>query len=153
GLAVRLSDGHTDAGLPRAGSLPWMAPETLRGDRELTTAIDVWALGVILYELMAGRRPFAGHAARGAAPIRADDPPPPRARGRRPARDLEAICLRCLHKDPARRYGSAEALADDLARWRQGKIPHARQDVGRVERVLRWCRANPVAALAPLLAI
>lgn len=153
GLAVRLSGGRTEAGVARGGSLPWMAPETLQTDRELTTAIDVWALGVILYEFVAGRRPFAGSYAEIREQISSANVPPPRAEEGRADRDLEAICLRCLQKEPAQRYGSAEALADDLARWRQGKLPHARERVGRGERLVRWCRANTLAALAPLVAI
>jgi len=154
GLAARLTDaGATVEAVPAAGSLPWMAPEAVRGEATLTTAADVWALGVILYELLAGARPFVGADARA---VRQDildaDPLPPRTVNPAVPRDLDAVCRRCLEKDPDKRYESASAVALELDRWRRDEPVRARRP-GRGERVARWSRRNPgVAAGALLLA-
>ena len=147
GLAARLTEtGATvDAG-PPAGSLPWMAPEAVRGDVTLTTAVDVWALGVILYELFTGQRPFPGTDAnevrRG---ILEKTPVPPGEANNRLPPDLAAVCLRCLEKDPDRRYESASAVALELERWLRDEPVRARR-AGRGERLARWCRRNPGVA-------
>jgi serine/threonine-protein kinase len=155
GLATRLDDSGTaiDSGSP-AGSLPWMAPEALRGEPTLSTAIDVWALGVILYELLTGVRPFGGADARGVRQaILEREPPAPRAVNPRVPRDLDAVCRRCLQKDPERRYESATALALELERWLRDEPVRARR-VGRMERAARWCRRNPgLAAGSTLLLV
>ena len=151
GLASRLSEIGTtvDAG-PPAGSLPWMAPEAVRGESALTTSVDVWALGVILYELLTGVRPFPGpdpssirHS------ILSQDPIPPREINPQVPRDLDAICRRCLVKDPEGRYESASAVASELDRWHRDEPVRARR-AGRGERFIRWCRRYPGMAAGTL---
>ena len=117
-----------------------------------TTAVDVYGLGTVLYFLLAGRPPFRGASlAETLALVQARDPVSPRSVNPRVDRDLDAVCLHCLEKDPARRYPSAEALAEDLGRWLAGKPTRARP-VGRLARARRWLTRNPVsAALAALV--
>jgi eukaryotic-like serine/threonine-protein kinase len=117
-----------------------------------TTAVDVYGLGAILYFLLTGRAPFRGATlAETLALVQARDPASPRHVNAAIDRDLEAVCLRCLEKDPARRYASAEGLADDLNRWLVGKPTRARP-VGPLGRTRRWLQRNPAsAALAALV--
>jgi tetratricopeptide (TPR) repeat protein len=129
------------------GTPAYMAPEQARGRRkDLTPRSDVWALGAILYELLAGVPPFAG-----ASPLEilhaalTEDPLPLRPRRRDVPADLEAVCLKCLEKEPQRRYPSAETLADDLDRFLRGEPIRARA-AGAGERLVRWCRRRPVLA-------
>jgi serine/threonine-protein kinase len=143
GLAARTDESGTatDAG-PAAGSLPWMAPEAVRGDTP-TTGVDVWALGVVLYELLTGERPFRGATwAELRTAVLAASPVAPREVNPRVPRDLEAICLRCLARETDRRYESASAVALELERWLRDEPVRARP-AGRGERVARWCRRNP----------
>jgi WD40 repeat protein len=153
GLAKRTSDpGLVDRGpLTASGALvgtpAYMAPEQALARKDLTTAVDVWALGAILYECLSGRPPF-----RGGSPLETLQ----KVLGQEPARaggadrDLEIIALKCLEKEPRRRYGSAEALADDLDRWLRGE-PIVARPAGAVERVVKWVRRRP--AVAALLAV
>jgi hypothetical protein len=145
GLAKRLgSDGLTNTG-DFVGTPSYAAPEQAAG-REVGPAADVWALGAILYQMLTGRPPFVGD---GAVEILdqvrfADPVPPSRLRPNLP-RDLETIALACLRKDPARRYPSATALADDLARFLNGEPVRARP-VGVAEQAAKWCRRRPALA-------
>jgi WD40 repeat protein len=157
GLAKRLAPRAGEASLTQQGAIVgtpnYMAPEQA-ASREVTTAADVYSLGAILYELLTERPPF--HAATPLATLLellAREPPPPRSHNPRVDRDLETVCLKCLQREPDKRYHSAEALADDLERWLRGEPIQARP-VSRRERVLKWARRRPhLAALALLLVL
>jgi WD40 repeat protein len=151
GLAKRIT---ADSGLTHpdaiAGTPSYMAPEQAAADKPLTTAVDVWALGAILYEMLTGRPPFAGTTVLDTLRrVAAEEPARPRAPGRRIDRDLETICLKCLQKEPQKRYGSAEALADDLQRWLECRPIRARRTT-TAEVIVKWARRRP--AVAALLA-
>ncbi len=133
-----------------AGTASYMAPEQAWGDvpgKAIGPTTDVYGLGAILYELLCGRPPFKASTSQKTLLMVYQDPPmPPREIVPGIPRDLEAICLRCLEKDPSRRFPSAEALADDLHRLLGGE-PIKSRPVGPGERLWLWSRRNPVISL------
>ena len=147
-----------DSGSTRTGAVvgtpAYMAPEQARGAKGLTVAVDVYSLGAILYEAITGRPPLRGDTALDTLRLVTDaEPPHPQSVEPAADRDLSVIALKCLEKDPARRYPSAAALADDLKRWRTGEPIEARPATA-VERTRKWVRRNPLpAALAGMVAV
>jgi tetratricopeptide (TPR) repeat protein len=152
------SDDHdltaTAVAGPR-GTPAYMAPEQADGTGlPVGVAADVYALGAVLFELLTGRPPFLGTSVLETLDrVRHHEPVAPTRLNPAIPRDLETICLKCLEKDPARRYASAADLANDLRRWRDGQ-PILAKAVSVPGRVWRWCVRFPtVAALAASLAI
>ncbi|MBI3273050.1 MAG: protein kinase [Planctomycetes bacterium] len=159
GLAKEVREGAAGRGTTLTGTVMgtpyYMSPEQAQGRISAIGApSDLWSLGVMLYEHLTGRMPFEGeNPLRILMAIQLSDPPlpcktqPPGSAGRRVHRDLETVCMKCLEKDPSRRYPTAGALADDLTRFLDGEAIEARP-ISRSERALRKLRKNRVTVAA-----
>jgi WD40 repeat protein/Flp pilus assembly protein TadD/tRNA A-37 threonylcarbamoyl transferase component Bud32 len=148
GLAMRIEDSSE---LTRTGQIigtpSYMPPEQAQGKRSLIgPGSDVYAIGAVLYECLTGRAPFrAGTVVETIQQVINVEAPSPRVLNPAIPRDLETICLKCLQKEPHRRYGTAQQLDDDLTRFLNGESIAARP-VSAVERIWRWCRRKPIVA-------
>ncbi len=158
GLAKRVEGGaEMTATGAVMGTPAYMSPEQAGGRRgSVTTASDVYGLGAILYAMLAGKAPFGGESVMDTLDaVRTRPPESPRKLNPQVPRDLETICLKCLEKDPRRRYASADELAADLTNWLESR-PIAARRVGPAERAALWCKKRPAIAslgAATLLAV
>jgi hypothetical protein len=160
GLAKRVASPGQQPGesLTQTGAIigtpSYMAPEQAAGKKGLTVAADVYGLGAVLYALLTGRPPFEAETLLDTL-LMVLEKEPARPQALNPAIDvdLETICLKCLEKEPGRRYESAAALADDLERWREGQPIQARAS-GALERAVKWARRQPaIAALWEIIVV
>jgi eukaryotic-like serine/threonine-protein kinase len=156
GLAKRVEgDSHLTETGRIMGTPEYMAPEQAEGrPAAIGPATDIYALGIILYQMLTGLTPFRGESTMAVLrQVVEAEPTPPRALQPKLPRDLETICLKCLQKEPARRYATAEGLADDLDCFLQGK-PITARPAGLAERAWKWAARRPaVAALAATAAL
>jgi serine/threonine-protein kinase len=149
GLAKRIeADGSLTQTGAIVGTPQYMAPEQTSGCKgAVTTATDVYGLGAVLYALLTGRPPFRGETVlETLEQVRDLDPEPPSKSNPRIDRELEAVCLKCLHKDPMRRYASAEDLAEDLERWLRGE-PVVAQRPSPAQWAIKWCKRRLAAVV------
>jgi serine/threonine-protein kinase len=152
--ASDLSVNFTRAGI--VGTLPFMSPEMAAGrGSDVSTASDVYGLGAILYAMLTGRAPFRGRDARETLSlVIRGNLSGPRELNRRVDRELNAVCLKCLNREPTRRYGSADALANDLRRWLERRPTLAGGKPSATREVQFWVRRHPIRfALAVLLVV
>jgi WD40 repeat protein len=148
GLAKRV---EADVEFTQSGAIlgtpAYMSPEQAAGRRgAITMATDVYGLGAVFYAVLTGRAPFGGESVVDTlTKVREQPPEPPRKLNAQVPRDLEVICLKCMEKDPRRRYSSAQAATDDLRAW-LGSRPIAARPVGTLTRAGLWCRRRPAIA-------
>jgi WD40 repeat protein/tRNA A-37 threonylcarbamoyl transferase component Bud32 len=142
---------HSDSSLTRSGAVlgspSYMSPEQAEGRiKDIDVRTDVHALGAVLYEMLTGRPPFQGESAVHTMRLVCQtDPAPPRLLNPDVPREMESVCLRCLEKQPARRYRSARDVAQEMEAFLEGRPVRARH-VGPAGRLLRWCRRQPALA-------
>ncbi len=159
GLAMPPLPEGAEEELLLAGTLAYMSPEQARGEAgRLDRRTDLYSLGVVLYEMLTGTRPFRGGVAALRHKILQEEPAAPHLLDPGVPRDLEAVCLKLLAKNPAQRYQDAEQVADDLRRFLAGEPPRYARHVGLAERALLWLRrrralAAGVAVVAVLVAV
>src|SRR5207245_4983505 len=136
------------------GTPSYMAPEQAIGNNaDLTSATDVYGLGAVLYQLLTRHPPFAGGTTYETIRLLLDtEPRPPRLLNPKVDRDVSTICLKCLEKDPQRRYSSALTLAEDLEHWLKHEPIQARR-TGIVTRGKKWVRRNPTMAVLLALSL
>lgn len=160
GLAKRLwsEDDSVGVSITETGTIlgtaGYMSPEQAAGKTRLVgPPADIYALGAVLYALLTSRAPFVGESKSDTIlQVINKEPVSPRVLNPSIARDLETVCLKCLEKEPHKRYGTAQLLADDLTRFLENK-PVLARPVSAAERGWRWCRRNPWAATALLLLV
>jgi serine/threonine protein kinase len=133
------------------GTPAYMSPEQASGTTHwVDRRTDIYSLGIVLFEVLTGELPFRGNIQMQIRERLSADPPDPRRLNQRAPRDLSTICLKCLEREPNRRYGTAQEVAEELRRYLRGE-PIAARPISRLERLARWARRNPALAAAVLL--
>lgn len=126
------------------GTPAYMSPEQARGEsKRVDRRTDIYSLGVVLFELLTGERPFRGDTRMLIYQLLSEDAVSPRKLNEKVPKDLETICLRCLEKEPAKRFATADELASELDRYLAG-LPIQSRQITRLDRAWRWCKRNPV---------